>query len=498
MDNILNKESQNDFKLYFFTTLLSIISYGFALSNYTLSVDNEIPILADFGLDLGRWGQNLIRFHLFKGHLEYFTMLIGLFFFSVTAVRLAKLFNFKDVSAYLFCGLFITFPQISYQVVFYMMSDIAGLGMLLAVLSVELFIKNINNPSKIKTISYLLLASLIIMFLTSLYQILIIVPPTIFVINFFQNTFKENFDVKKELKKTMVFGGLLLFSALLYWVSVKIICPPIQDSGYLQSFTSGTTNNMFSMFFDIWKENIKGNFYYGEKLFVLVIILILILTIQFIIKKKYFLFRFFVLFFLIFSPFLVSFFITNGYHPPRIYVTSGLVFAFIIVFTINHFKKTIPSNVSNLLVISIIICNIYFITSLFYACNKIYLYDKRNAEKMYDLLLKKYPNFETTEKVVYFHGFYEFDKHQVFRLERSEIFGGSIFQWGEADNYRVNNFFKLSNIADFNMVNKEQYESIKDSIDTIPVWPNEGSIKMVNGVAIFKISDKKGAKLYFE
>lgn len=498
MDNILNKESQNDFKLYFFTTLLSIISYGFALSNYTLSVDNEIPILADFGLDLGRWGQNLIRFHLFKGHLEYFTMLIGLFFFSVTAVRLAKLFNFKDVSAYLFCGLFITFPQISYQVVFYMMSDIAGLGMLLAVLSVELFIKNINNPSKIKTISYLLLASLIIMFLTSLYQILIIVPPTIFVINFFQNTFKENFDVKKELKKTMVFGGLLLFSALLYWVSVKIICPPIQDSGYLQSFTSGTTNNMFSMFFDIWKENIKGNFYYGEKLFVLVIILILILTIQFIIKKKYFLFRFFVLFFLIFSPFLVSFFITNGYHPPRIYVTSGLVFAFIIVFTINHFKKTIPSNVSNLLVISIIICNIYFITSLFYACNKIYLYDKRNAEKMYDLLLKKYPNFETTEKVVYFHGFYDFDKHQVFRLERSEIFGGSIFQWGEADNYRVNNFFKLSNIADFNMVNKEQYESIKDSIDTIPVWPNEGSIKMVNGVAIFKISDKKGAKLYFE
>jgi hypothetical protein len=498
MDNILNKESQNDFKLYFFTTLLSIISYGFALSNYTLSVDNEIPILADFGLDLGRWGQNLIRFHLFKGHLEYFTMLIGLFFFSVTAVRLAKLFNFKDVSAYLFCGLFITFPQISYQVVFYMMSDIAGLGMLLAVLSVELFIKNINNPSKIKTIIYLLLASLLIMFLTSLYQILIIVPPTIFVINFFQNTFKENFDVKKELKKTMVFGGLLLFSALLYWVSVKIICPPIQDSGYLQSFTSGTTNNMFSMFFDIWKENIKGNFYYGEKLFVLVIILILILTIQFIIKKKYFLFRFFVLFFLIFSPFLVSFFITNGYHPPRIYVTSGLVFAFIIVFTINHFKKTIPSNVSNLLVISIIICNIYFITSLFYACNKIYLYDKRNAEKMYDLLLKKYPNFETTEKVVYFHGFYDFDKHQVFRLERSEIFGGSIFQWGEADNYRVNNFFKLSNIADFNMVNKEQYESIKDSIDTIPVWPNEGSIKMVNGVAIFKISDKKGAKLYFE
>jgi hypothetical protein len=108
MDNIQNKIFQHDFKLYIFTILLSIISYGFALSNFTLSVDNEIPILADFGMNLGRWGQNLIRFHLFKGHLEYFTLLLGLFLFSVTAVRLSKLFNFNEVSAFLFCGLFIT------------------------------------------------------------------------------------------------------------------------------------------------------------------------------------------------------------------------------------------------------------------------------------------------------------------------------------------------------------------------------------------------------
>jgi hypothetical protein len=263
----------------------------------------------------------------------------------------------------------------------------------LAVLSIEFFIKNINNPSKIKIIGYLLLASLLIMFLTSLYQILIIVPATIYFIHFFQNTFKEDFDIKKELKNTMVFVGLMLFSGLLYLISVKIICPPMKDNGYLQSFTSGSTNNMFSMFFDVWKENIKGNFYYGEKLYVIVLILSLLLLVQFIIKKKFFVIRFLILFFLLLSPFLVSFFITIGYHPPRIYVTSGLVFAFIIVFTINNFKKTIPSNVSNLLVISIIICNIYFITSLFYACNKIYLYDKRNAEKMYDLLLKKISKF---------------------------------------------------------------------------------------------------------
>lgn len=498
MNNLLNKGFEKDIKMYFFTFFLSLVAYGFALSNYTLSVDNEIPILSDFALDMGRWGQNLIRYHLFNGHLQYFTLILGLFFFSVSAVRLSKLFKFENIYAYFFCGLFITIPQISYQVVFYMMSDIAGLGVLLSVISVEIFIKNIENSSKIKLFFYLLLASLIIMFATSMYQILILFPVTIYVIHFFQKLHNEDFNQKKEIKNLFVFAGLILFSIILYSISVKIICPPIKDSGYLLSFTSGNSNNMISMFFDIWINNLKGNFYYGEKLFIIVPLISVILLIRFFIEKKYFILKLLVLFFLILSPFLVSLFISNGYHPPRIYVTTGIIFAFLIVFFIKSFNINKYNYISSTFISLIIICNIYFITNLFYTCNKIYLYDKRNSEKMYDLILKKYPNFETTEKVVYFYGFFDFEYHQKFRLDKSEIFGGSVFHWGEADNYRVNNFFKLSNIGDFNMINKEQYDSVKDSISNMAVWPNEESIKMINGVVIVKLGDKKGAKLYFE
>lgn len=498
MNNLLNKGFEKDIKMYFFTFFLSLVAYGFALSNYTLSVDNEIPILSDFALDMGRWGQNLIRYHLFNGHLQYFTLILGLFFFSVSAVRLSKLFKFENIYAYFFCGLFITIPQISYQVVFYMMSDIAGLGVLLSVISVEIFIKNIENSSKIKLFFYLLLASLIIMFATSMYQILILFPVTIYVIHFFQKLYNEDFNQKKEIKNLFVFAGLILFSIVLYSISVKIICPPIKDSGYLLSFTSGNSNNMISMFFDIWINNLKGSFYYGEKLFIIVPLISVILLIRFFIEKKYFILKLLVLFFLILSPFLVSLFISNGYHPPRIYVTTGIIFAFLIVFFIKSFNINKYNYITSTFISLIIICNIYFITNLFYTCNKIYLYDKRNSEKMYDLILKKYPNFETTEKVVYFYGFFDFEYHQKFRLDKSEIFGGSIFHWGEADNYRVNNFFKLSNIGDFNMINKEQYDSVKDSISNMAVWPNEESIKMINGVVIVKLGDKKGAKLYFE
>lgn len=498
MNNLLNKGFEKDIKMYFFTFFLSLVAYGFALSNYTLSVDNEIPILSDFALDMGRWGQNLIRYHLFNGHLQYFTLILGLFFFSVSAVRLSKLLKFENIYAYFFCGLFITIPQISYQVVFYMMSDIAGLGVLLSVISVEIFIKNIENSSKIKLFFYLLLSSLIIMFATSMYQILILFPVTIYVIHFFQKLHNEDFNQKKEIKNLFVFAGLILFSIVLYSISVKIICPPIKDSGYLLSFTSGNSNNMISMFFDIWINNLKGSFYYGEKLFIIVPLISVILLIRFFIEKKYFILKLLVLFFLILSPFLVSLFISNGYHPPRIYVTTGIIFAFLIVFFIKSFNINKYNYISSTFISLIIICNIYFITNLFYTCNKIYLYDKRNSEKMYDLILKKYPNFETTEKVVYFYGFFDFEYHQKFRLDKSEIFGGSVFHWGEADNYRVNNFFKLSNIGDFNMINKEQYDSVKDSISNMAVWPNEESIKMINGVVIVKLGDKKGAKLYFE
>ena len=498
MNNLLNKGFEKDIKMYFFTFFLSLVAYGFALSNYTLSVDNEIPILSDFALDMGRWGQNLIRYHLFNGHLQYFTLILGLFFFSVSAVRLSKLLKFENIYAYFFCGLFITIPQISYQVVFYMMSDIAGLGVLLSVISVEIFIKNIENSSKIKLFFYLLLASLIIMFATSMYQILILFPVTIYVIHFFQKLHNEDFNQKKEIKNLFVFAGLILFSIVLYSISVKIICPPIKDSGYLLSFTSGNSNNMISMFFDIWINNLKGSFYYGEKLFIIVPLISVILLIRFFIEKKYFILKLLVLFFLILSPFLVSLFISNGYHPPRIYVTTGIIFAFLIVFFIKSFNINKYKYITSTFISLIIICNIYFITNLFYTCNKIYLYDKRNSEKMYDLILKKYPNFETTEKVVYFYGFFDFEYHQKFRLDKSEIFGGSVFHWGEADNYRVNNFFKLSNIGDFNMINKEQYDSVKDSISNMAVWPNEESIKMINGVVIVKLGDKKGAKLYFE
>jgi len=193
-----NIKSENIYTLFFLTFSLTLLTYGFALTNFTVTIDNESPIFPDFGMSFGRWGQNLIRYHLFKGHLQYFTLLLSLLLFSISVTRLTKLFNFQGFSAYFFCALFISFPQIAYQVVFGMMADIAALGFLLSVLCVEVFLKNIVEKSIPKKIIVLLSVSLILMFTLSLYQAFIFVPAVIYVILFFQNTFKDSFNLKIE------------------------------------------------------------------------------------------------------------------------------------------------------------------------------------------------------------------------------------------------------------------------------------------------------------
>ena len=255
MSNLYIPEGKSSFKLFLFTFSLAILTYGFAITNYTLSIDNEIPILSDFGMALGRWGQNLIRYHLFNGHLQYFSFILSLFLFSLAAVRLTNLFKFENLSAYFFCGLFITFPQISYQVIFNMMADIAGLGVLLSVFSVDLFIKGYEAESLRKKIFLFFLVAVILMFTLSMYQAFIFVPTTIFVILFFQKTFQNTFELKSEIKKMLLFGGVVLISIAFYYLSVKLICPPI-ETGYLSTYVSGNSDNQFLNFCSIWLKSL--------------------------------------------------------------------------------------------------------------------------------------------------------------------------------------------------------------------------------------------------
>ncbi len=488
--------SKSIYKLFIFSFFLALITYGFSLTNFTVSIDNEMPILPDYGLDLGRWGHNLILYHLFGGHLQYFTLVLSLFLFSVAAVQISKLFKFSGYAAYWFCGLFVTFPQLSYQLVFGMMSVIAALGVLLSSLAVYLFVKSFEIKSLPKKIFLFLIVSLLLMFTLAMYQAFIFIPATLYLILFFQSSFEDTFKISLEIKKTLLFGVVIIVSGVLYYLSVKIICP-LQQGGYIESFVSGESENQFMKFYSIWKDNLLGSFYYGAKTFSIVTLASIVLIIRFIIDRKHFLIRILTLFAILLIPFLLSLVITNGYHPPRLYLTSNLVFAFLIVFTINHLNLSSFNSVKTVIVL-IIIINVYFVTNLFYSANKIYKHDRKIAEKIDSTIQIKYPNFINTEKSIYFYGFFPYEYHQKFRLEKSEIFGGSFYCWDNGNNYRIINFFKVADIAEYSMITKDNFDLVIDSIAKMPVWPNPESVKMINNTVIVKLGNNKGMPLYFE
>lgn len=497
MQNPIKIQQNNVYKLFIFTFLVGILTYGFSLTNYTISVDNELPILEDFGLDVGRWAQNLILYHLFGGHLRYFSLILSLFLFSVAAVQISNLFKFNGLTAYCFCGLFINFPQLSYQLIFGMMAVVSALGVLLSVFSVELFIKAFLEKSLPKKIALFSLMILILTFTLAMYQAFIFVPMTLFLTLFFQSTFDDEFKLQLEIRRGLVFIGAILISGILYYFSVKIICP-LQQGGYIESFVSGeSSGGFFSNFISISGTNLAGNFFYGEKLYLVATVLTIILLVNLFLNKKHFVYRFLILILLLISPFILSYFITNGYHPPRIYVTSNIVFAFILVFSINRFKIN-SYKATSVAVVLIVILNIYFVTKLFSSANKIYKYDKRTAEKIDNIIQTKYPSFNTTEKLIYFYGCLPYEYHQKLRLEKSEIFSGSIFNWDNGNNYRIINFFREADVAEYNMITKEKFDLVKDSITKMPVWPDYESIKQINNTVIVKLGSEKGSNLYFE
>jgi hypothetical protein len=486
------KISSKNLKLLFFSISISFITYGFGLTNYSLSIDSESPICPDFSMGLGRWGTNLIRYQLFEGHTPYFTLLIGLLLLSVSAVELSKVFKINGYLSYVFCAIFLSFPQLAYQLVFTMQADVIPLGFLLSVLGVNLFLMGSKNIFSLKSLILFLLASLIFMFVISIYQALIFIPIIIFLILFLQGFDEDEFTFKTEIKKGVHFSFLLIFSVFLYYLSVKIICPPI-EGGHLLSYTSGESNHRVSNFYHLWFDHLKGKLYYGEKTFLVATILCLALVIKFGIQKKKFVLRTITLFLIILMPFFISFFITNNTNPPRIYLTSGIVFAFIFVY---FFKKLKSEKFIVILCSLLFLSHLYFITQLFYSNYRISNHDKELARKINFQIESKYPEFDSNTNYVYFYGCLPYEHHEKYRIPNSEVFGGSLFSWDNGDNYRIINLFKFHDIAYYKFIdNKETYLKIKDSINTMPTWPKNESIKMINNIIVVKLGKQKGAPL---
>ena len=489
-------------QLLFFSLFTSLLTYGYALNNFTVSIDSELPYTSQSYLELGRWGSTLVRYHIFNAIIPYFTLFLSLVFMSFTAVGLTRLLRFDGLAAYLFCGLFLTFPQMAYQFIFYMQADAVSFGFLLSMSTIMLFEKlRVAKSIAVKT-GLFILGGLIIMFIISIYQALVFVPAVMYLALVFRNTYLEEYTLKKEFQKLMLFGGLMIVGGIFYAISVKVLCPAMTSSGYLAGYATPGKNNRFVDFYNLWVDNMRGDMFYGDRLFVVAALAALaLLATQLLKDRKLFAVRALLMLLLLIVPFVISFFITSGGHPPRLYVGESIVFGFIITQYISTLSssKTLYTQIATLVCWVIGLTNIYFITLLYLSHNRIHNHELELAKRIDNRIRTVVPDFESGRDYVYFYGAmpdYEIDK---FRLPKSEVFGGSFFQWDGGTNTRIIPFMKYSDVANYKIIdNKESWLKIKDSITTMPVWPRQGSVKRIGETVIVKLNSVKGAPLWVE
>jgi len=485
------------FKLLAFSVFLCIISYWYTLTNFALTIDSEQYFMnTSVSMDLGRWGTNLIRCQLFGSIIPFYTLFLGLLFLSLAAVEMCHIFKLKGILGYIFCGLLLTFPQMSYQLFFTMQADAIGIGFFPSALAMKLYFEIGESYFTKKSILAFFASAFLLMFVTAIYQALIFIPIIIYIIVFFQKTLKEHFDFKTEFKNTIHFIVLLLTSVILYYISIKIICPSNSEGGFMASYTSAENNNRFIDFYNLWVDILRGNIFYGNKTFVLVSLLSCVLLIKYAFGKTNFVYKLIAIFLLLFIPFFISIFITTG-SPPRLYVASGIVFAFLIVQFISTIKKF--ENVIIFLCLLICLTNIYFITMLFQSNYKIFDHDKKVGEKINSVIQNKYPEFNSNIGYVYFYGKLSDSEYDGFRIPKSDVFTSSFFQWDEGSNNRILNFMKFNSIANYKEItNKEDFLKIKDSINSMSTWPRKESVKLFGDVIVIKLGNVKGAKLAVE
>lgn len=497
----MNKEIPAKYwKLLFFSMFISLVTYGYSLLHFTITIDSDMPFESDTSMHLGRWGTNLVRYHIFHGVIPYFTLLISLVLFSLSAVLLAKLFKLNTVQSYVFCALFLTFPQMPYQMYFSMQSDAVTLGFALSAYAIILFEKSSWKQNRLWAIINYSIIAVLFTFIIAIYQALVLIPVVIYLVVMFQNTYKEDFLFSTEFKKALVFGLLIILGAGLYALTLPVFCPQMGQGGYLGAYASGNVELIDRLIEanNIFVDNMRGDYFYGEKTFLLASISgIVILIASFVKSKKVFLPRALVLLLLFLAPFSMSFLITNAYyHPPRLYVGMGLVFAFLLTHILSSVNFT---KASYLFISFVVLLNIFFITKLYVAHQNIHLHDAATMQKIDNRIRALYPEFEETEDYIYFYGKISDQELDPYRLPLSEMFASSLLQWDEGNNYRMKSLAQYCNVANYRLIdNKETYIKIKDSINTLPVWPKKGAIKKIDNVVIVKLGPNKGAPLTIE
>lgn len=506
---ISKKFNKNDLFAVITVFILGMINNFCFITNEGVSPDalsmSYFNFAGNWEIMLGRFGIKFVDMMRFGLVNKFIIILICLLFLSLSTIIIIKTFKIKNkILIFLLSTLIAVAPQFTETYMFIYCADAYCLAFLLATLAV-FFLEKAKNKK-----IYYVLSCICTIIVCSLYQAYlgVLIGETIILLIY---QLLNNKEIKEILIKFFKYMLTIFIGILLYYITLKIIISTMDIS--LASYKGANSlgintilslpNTILQTYKDFFKffftnEIINNSYYKRIKINAIIFAISFIGLIFILIKNEYNKkgIRILLLSLLI-AIYPIGIAIMNIIAPTttiNLVTGPGLITTIILVILI--YKKLNDSVFENLIKYVLIITML--ILMLTFILENTYTYMDRQ---------QTYINYYTISNDIYSKVVeldeYSNDKKWMFsdviRFYASdrEKTNGFISNDNETwDNYNgttqnISYFEKYLGIK-INICSKEEYDEIvkTESFKDMPIYPNKGSIKIINDVIVIKISDK--------
>ena len=472
-----------EYKYCFLVALCSYcIVYGFELTHFTLSIDEEFKDNFLQTLMLGRWGHALLREYILpEPYVPFFTTMLSIVFLSFAALLSSIFLKLERMQSIAFVVMLAALPQFAYQMEFSNQSDTVAISLVLS--SASLIAMSAGGIKGWSTFVILTIMSL------SIYQSIFLYAASLLCVRMTLDSINGETSIGKILKTISLYSiatllALMINSGISNGLAEAFNAP---SSSYLDGMIGwghkDTIDVITTLYLFIKQYTTFTNYTVLNSFpFTLAWVAIIVTSsIIFRLRLSSIIFCCVITFFSAFSLNLVL----GAWLPPRAMAQVPVVFAGLFsVAMVSSRAKYTP------LVISLVFlaAGSASSNSLFYSDYMARKADEQMGREIVSTIYNKYPEFDISRNPVFFYG-----SHVPFnswRIATADVFGSSFFEWDGGNNRRIYAYLSNASIASFSHPDANQVtESIKVAA-SMPVWPNRGAVSMQNGVVIVKIGSK--------
>ena len=471
-------------------------SDGLAIGSYHLSDPWE--------KSLGRWGIQFFDFA--RGGIvnEVLIVAVSLVILSMATVFLLKLFDIKSTAVTIGISLLMaTAPQFASTFLYIFCADAYCFAMLSSVLAVYFM-----RRKKGKRILNYIISIALIIFTLSIYQAYIGVVVGLSMLTLLMDLL-QNKDSKEVLKEGIKQIVVMIISLILYFIATKLILKLIglEIASYSGANNVSITNFKISSIFQTYKsfynyyftDSILHNIYWKRSLINLCILaisvgnLIMIIANNKVYKNKL----------SIIGIILIIILLPLGLNVIEIIANEKqinlLMAASLILVYIAFLKQYELLKQTNLEIISkYIILGLVCILTTTYAWsnNATYMVREYIYNNYYSTsvsIVTKVESLEGYNKDMYWM-FNDLIRYTPSLVTKSNGFGGYDYEtWNEIRGiYMTNNFYFRYLGKTIKMCPKYKYDEIvkTEEYKNMPLYPNDGSIRIIDNVVVIKLSDK--------